>query len=56
MSRRRRAEKNKDQNALQAENDELRQQLAAGKNEQIGNFRKLYEEMNKADKADENKN
>ena len=50
-------EKKQDQSALQAENDELRQQLAAAENEQIGNFRKPYGEMSQADKkADKNKN
>ena len=48
--------KSKDQDALKAENDELRQQLAAAKNEQMKDFRKLYEEMDKADKADKTKN
>ena len=42
---------------MKAENDQLRQQLAAAKNEQMKDFRKLYEEMNKADAAkDKNKN
>ena len=49
-------EKNTDQEALKAKNDQLRQQLAAAKNGQMKDFRKPYEEMNKADKADEDKN
>ena len=49
-------EKTQDQSALQAENDSQKHQLAAAKNEQIGNFRQLYAEMTMADKADKNKN
>ena len=49
-------ETKQDQSALQAENDALKAELAKAKGEQIGNFRQLFQEMTKADKAEAKKN